>query len=142
MVPMLQLPRTHFGFGAIHSLLEELAALGVERPLFVTDSGLVACGVFRAAGARFAGRNFDGIPENPTVDAVERILSIYRGALTDCFGHPDNITAAVAPLIAIPTTAGTGSEASRGAGIHPTALDCPLRHSAGRCQFAVRGGRG
>ncbi len=93
---------------------------------------------------------FDTTPENPTVEGVDRALEMYRnegcdgvvavgggsvidtakalivvaslgGPLPKYFGHPELITSAVAPLIAIPTTAGTGSEANTGAGIHPTA---------------------
>jgi 4-hydroxybutyrate dehydrogenase len=99
-------------------------------------------------GASFALS--DDIPENPTIAGVERALAVYRaencdgvvalggGSVIDSakavsvlahhaeplahyLGHPERITQRVAPLIAIPTTAGTGSEASRGAGIHPDA---------------------
>ncbi|HUL31946.1 MAG TPA: iron-containing alcohol dehydrogenase, partial [Thermodesulfobacteriota bacterium] len=91
---------------------------------------------------------FDKTPENPTVEGVEGGLSAYRaggcdgivavggGSVIDTakavsllsghpesiayyHDHPEKITSSTAPLVAIPTTAGTGSEASRGAGIHP-----------------------
>lgn len=154
MLPFLQLPRIYFDFGAISVLTAELGALGIARPLFVTDKNLVGLDVFGrvrdVVPERIAVAIFSGVPENPTVDAVNACADAYRagdcdgvvavgggsvidcakaaafivrqsGAIVDYLGRPDRITIAPAPLIAIPTTAGTGSEVSRGCGIHPDA---------------------
>jgi alcohol dehydrogenase class IV len=48
------------------------------------------------------------------------VLAGHTGSAADYVGRSDKITAATAPLIVLPTTAGTGSEASPDAGIHPT----------------------
>jgi 4-hydroxybutyrate dehydrogenase len=92
---------------------------------------------------------FADVPENPTYDGVDRgaailrekhcdavvaigggsvidtakmvaVLASHPGFAADYVGHSHKITAATAPLIVLPTTAGTGSEASPDAGIHPT----------------------
>jgi 4-hydroxybutyrate dehydrogenase len=91
---------------------------------------------------------FDRTPENPTSQGVEQAFAAYTaskcdaivaigggsvidtakmvavlagegGRLSDFLGHPERVTANIAPLIAIPTTASSGSEASPGCGIHP-----------------------
>jgi 4-hydroxybutyrate dehydrogenase len=93
---------------------------------------------------------FDDTPENPTSDGVELAYAAYRagkcdsvvavgggsvidtakmlaalaghgGRVQDFLGHPEKVTAKIAPLFAIPTTASSGSEVSPGCGIHPNA---------------------
>jgi 4-hydroxybutyrate dehydrogenase len=48
------------------------------------------------------------------------VMATHPGKLADYLGRPGSIRPNVAPLAAIPTTSGTGSEVSRGAGIHAT----------------------
>ena len=145
----LQLPRILFAIGAADSLPGELTALAVRRPLLVTDQGLVACGVAGRIRALLPNAAvFDTTPENPVYAGSDAALAAYRAAGCDgvvalgggsvidtakfvavlaCQGgttaglaeHTQPITDDVAPLIVLPTTAGTGSETSPDAGIHP-----------------------
>lgn len=143
------LTKIQFDFGAVELLPDELHALGVSRPLVVTDKGLVAAGLAARVKDSLPSATpiFDGTPPNPAEDAVEAALAVYRDA--DCdglvavgggssidlakgvalmathegpleqyaaiLGGMAKITPAVAPLVAIPTTAGTGSEVGRAA---------------------------
>ena len=51
------------------------------------------------------------------------VTGTHGGSAIDYLGKSHLITNKTSPIIAIPTTAGTGSEASPGAGIHPTATE-------------------
>jgi alcohol dehydrogenase class IV len=153
--------RVRFGFGALACLGEELAALGIARPMLATERRLAQLGILDRVRAQ-APRGtvlFDALPAQPTVAGAEALAAAYmaercdgivavgggvvidmakaaalltgnKGPLRQYSGHPERITGPVAPVVAVPTTAGTGSEVSRGAGIHPV---------PGEREFGVRG---
>lgn len=140
-----------FGFGELAGLGDDLAGLKVSRPLIVADKGVVAAGIVAqvqaSAPALANAPVFDGTPTNPTEEAVEAALVLYRehgcdGLVAIGGGSPidlakgvallathpgpldqyaailggiPKVTAAVAPVVAVPTTAGTGSEVGRAA---------------------------
>lgn len=150
MALITYLTRILFDFGAVAQLGEELAALGVRRPLVATDRGVVAAGlaerVTDALPAGMAAVVYDGTPANPTEAAVREATALYRdggcdgvvaiggGSAIDLGkgvrlaathdgplahyaaieGGAPRIRRDVAPMVAIPTTAGTGSEVGRG----------------------------
>ncbi len=149
MATITYLTTIEFGAGVVAGLPDQLAALGIERPLIVSDRGLEKTGlVARIAALCPTGAPvFLDVPANPTEAASLAALAVYREARCDgivaigggspidlgkavallathpepletyaaIYGGIPKVTAAVAPVIAIPTTAGTGSEVGRAA---------------------------
>ncbi len=140
--------RVQFDFGALRLLPEELALLGVKRPLLVTDPGVRAAGLVGRALTALGAEPpiFAETPSNPTEDAAEAALRLYReqgcdgvvalggGCAIDLAKavallatHPGSLAdyevrsggsaliRDTAPVLAIPTTAGTGAEVGRAA---------------------------
>jgi len=71
-----------FGYGERAELPAELRAQRISRPLFVTDKGVVAAGVFAMAldalGAIAQPVVFDATPPNPTEEAAEAGLALFQ----------------------------------------------------------------
>src|SRR5579871_2757796 len=148
--------RIQFDFGARSLLGAELDALGVRRPLVISDRGVASAGVLSQALQSIAARDapvFDGVAADPHVAIVEAAAETYRagrcdglvavggGAVIDTakgvaltVSHPGplgdyrtdaggsaRIGPQVAPLVAMATTAGTGSDLGRAMGISAAA---------------------
>ncbi|WP_191061378.1 iron-containing alcohol dehydrogenase [Geminicoccus harenae] len=149
MADINYLTAIRFDFGAVNGLPEDLKALGITRPLLVSDRGLEKAGLVGRV-QELLGQDvplFLDVPSNPTEAAVKAAALAYReagcdgivalgggspidlakgvalmatheGQLADyamILGGLTRITAKVAPVIAVPTTAGTGSEVGRAA---------------------------
>ena len=150
MATINYLTTIEFDFGAVAKLGDSVRALGIRKPMLVTDAGLANGAVMARvleAIVQLEPVIFDGTPQNPDEQAVEDAVALYKangcdGVIALGGGSPIDlgkavallathagpleqyaliggglakITSKVAPLIAIPTTAGTGSEVGRGA---------------------------
>jgi choline dehydrogenase len=128
------------GPGSIGRLGELAAELGMKRPLFVTDRGVVAAGLTDEALRQLNDAVlFDGVRPNPDIELVDEASVLYRengcdglvalgggssmdtakgigvevehgGSILEYEYGSTPITKRVPPLIAVPTTSGTGSE--------------------------------
>jgi choline dehydrogenase len=128
------------GPGAISRLRELTGDLGISRPMLVTDSGVVGAGLADEALRGLDGAVvFDGVRPNPDVALVDSAADVYRehgcdglvalgggssldtakgvgvvvehgGSILDYEYGGSPITERIPPLVAVPTTSGTGSE--------------------------------
>lgn len=128
------------GPGAISGLGDLAKGLGIRRPLLVTDGGVAAAGIADEALRHLEGAVFfDGVYPNPDVELVGRASALYReegcdglvalgggssidtakgigvevvhgGSIAEYEYGRTPMTGRIPPLVAVPTTAGTGSE--------------------------------
>ncbi|SNX71261.1 hypothetical protein SAMN05878503_10955 [Cereibacter ovatus] len=140
-----------FGAGRIAELAEQCKAIGLKRPLLVTDKALASLPITAAAldqleTAGLGRACFSEVDPNPNEKNMEAGIAAYKAGGHDgviCFGggsaldlgkmialmHDQTVSVwdledigdwytradatKIAPIVAVPTTAGTGSEVGR-----------------------------
>jgi len=76
------------GLGAIATLADEVKALGMKRPLLVTDSGIVKAGLLERATTPLKAGNvdfavFDKVMPNPPIAIVDEGAAVYASEKCD-----------------------------------------------------------
>ncbi len=76
------------GLGAVETLADEAKALGMKRPLVVTDSGIVKAGLLDRAtaplkAARMGFAVFDRVAPNPPIATVDEGAVVYKSEKCD-----------------------------------------------------------
>lgn len=136
----IEVTTTRFGDGVIAEVGAVLDERGIERPLVVSDDGVAAAGILDTALDSVTGEmtrlwattepsvsDFSDLPD----DEIDGIVAIGGGSCLDTAkvaalllahgGSPQDyigegtVPGPVAPIIAVPTTSGTGSQATQSA---------------------------
>ena len=80
-------PEIHFEFGAVTELAPELMNHKISKPMCLPDEGVVKHGVLKkvtdALPPAIPYAVFDKIPENPTIDGINKALEIYNEQCCD-----------------------------------------------------------
>ncbi len=140
MAVLIDLPRIHFGYGAVQDIRQEMGALGVQRPLLVTDRGVVASGTCAIVQKALEGLTvvvYDDVVEPPTYAGVDAAAALWRAEHCDCVlavgGGSVIDTAKMAALVASNGggAADYAGQAERATADMPPLMVCPTTAGSG-----------